>query len=487
MYVRSSVIVLLLLATTTYAADLACTDCHNPSGVPVPHDSGCRNTSCLQSCHSIDLNLLAHLSGPGTPFTGDRTTTCNTCHNGPFEGVYHPYSINVSAGSLTLPGVVDLDQACGQCHGGGTAQASTTGSIAAGTRVLTVASITGFVPGGRVVIAGAGTLGADGITRGDFESFIESILGNQLTLTGDALGTVSGAAVVQNPTKNGAMYRSKARLAPIATGIHDGAGVNYPVTFSYTVTPNTLTVNVDAQVSCGGPCPTFTYDWDWGDSTTNGSADPDTHTYAVSGTKSIMLTVYLSGKKVSSAIRSLTLAEVDLPPTASGTCTWTANTWTMTVLDTSTDTDATGVQAVNVEWGDSSARSLGSPGALFSHTYVMPGTYTVTQKAIDSAQKASAPVTCPSPATPTYFTISGTVRKRDGTTALPSAIVTVLKGTTAVKTVYTASNGTFSAGSLKPGTYALRVTKSGYTFATPAATITVGPSSTGIDIRATRP
>jgi hypothetical protein len=51
--------------------------------------------------------------------------------------------------------------------------------------------------------------------------------------------------------------------------------------------------------------------------------------------------------------------------------------------------------------------------------------------------------------------------------------------------VYTAANGTFSAGSLKPGTYTLTVTKTGLTFTSPAATITVGPSSSGNVITAT--
>jgi hypothetical protein len=66
-------------------------------------------------------------------------------------------------------------------------------------------------------------------------------------------------------------------------------------------------------------------------------------------------------------------------------------------------------------------------------------------------------------------------------------MVQVKKGTALVKTAYTASNGTFSVGSLKPGTYTLTITKSGYAFAVPAATITVGPSSAGNNISATVP
>jgi hypothetical protein len=109
--------------------------------------------------------------------------------------------------------------------------------------------------------------------------------------------------------------------------------------------------------------------------------------------------------------------------------------------------------------------------------------------AIDSALKASPPVTltCTAPVAPAYFTISGTVFAKDGTTPLASASVTVMKGAAPVKTAVTGALGTFSALSLKPGAYTLTVTKPGYTFAVPAATITVGPSSSGNNISATAP
>jgi len=88
-----------------------------------------------------------------------------------------------------------------------------------------------------------------------------------------------------------------------------------------------------------------------------------------------------------------------------------------------------------------------------------------------------------------YRTISGTVYQSDGVTPVASAKVTLKNTATGVvaKTAYTAANGMFSAGSLRPGTYALSVTKWGYTFADPAATITVGPSSTGNVITAVTP
>jgi len=113
---------LFLLATVTYAQG-ACTDCHYPGGIgPLPHNVGCTDTSCAQACHpSQDVNM--HPTSVYTPWgggTADRTTICRACHDKPWPDVYHPYTINVSAGSITPPGSVDLDKACGQCHGGGT-------------------------------------------------------------------------------------------------------------------------------------------------------------------------------------------------------------------------------------------------------------------------------------------------------------------------------------------------------------------------------
>ena len=89
--------------------------------------------------------------------------------------------------------------------------------------------------------------------------------------------------------------------------------------------------------------------------------------------------------------------------------------------------------------------------------------------------------------TPAYFVISGVVHRSDDATAVSAAKVVVKKGTRIVKTVYTSATGTFSATNLKPGTYTLTVTKTGYTFTVPAETVTVGPSELAVDIDALTP
>ncbi len=65
------------------------------------------------------------------------------------------------------------------------------------------------------------------------------------------------------------------------------------------------------------------------------------------------------------------------------------------------------------------------------------------------------------------FTIGGTVQAPAGT-AVGSALVKLMKGATIVKYVYTASNGSYTLTDVKPDTYTVVVTKTGYTFPTSA-------------------
>jgi hypothetical protein len=399
-----------------------CTTCHsNPGG-------------SASGAPQIDLTKINHLATPGTPLENmatDPDAACETCHMPKSSSVgysspMHLWRINTDPTyqtfgatqvNTTAPdgaGWVDLDHACGQCHGG------------------------------------------------------------------------SGAA------KPGIPHFTTAQLAAVANGIHDSAGVSYPVTFSATKV-GVLGISVSASVNCGGPCPSLDYDWNWGDGLSHGSGAVASHTYAAGGPETITLALSSSGKAVGSVSRKITLDNPDLPPTVASTCTFDSDTWTEQVVDSSSDDgpdadalagDGTATLNVVVDWGDGSTKSFGGAGGpTRTHTYLNPGTYIVTHKAIDSALQLTSE-TC-GPVSPAYFTISGTVHKSDGTTALPSATVTLRKGAVA-KTVYTGALGTFTAGSLKPGTYTLTVSKSGYTFPA-SAPITVGPSSPGNVIDALTP
>ena len=282
---------------------------------------------------------------------------------------------------------------------------------------------------------------------------------------------------------NGALTKIQAQT--YAAGIHGGKPT---ASFGYALAyPNTLMVNVNAAASTcsSGPC---SYDWNWGDGTApHGTGVSNSHTYATAGVKTITLTVKDTVALTSDTKSvNVTVSTPDLSPAVDGVCAFDPNTWIETLTDTSTD-DGT-LKQVTVNWGDGSMLSndTSAPFGPFTHTYPRAGSFTLTHKAVDTTGQQSTR-TCT--ATPAYFSISGTVKNKLGTANLPSATVVVKKSATGavVKTVYTAANGTFSAGSLKPGSYTLTVTKNGYTFAVPAATITVGPSSAGNTINATAP
>lgn len=413
-----------------------CTTCHMNSG-----------TSATVA-PQIDLTTINHLKTVGTPLQHVATEpyeSCVICHMPKSSAAgsrMHLWRVNpddtystmgtsqantAADGTYTNAAWVDVDLVCGQCHGGGT---NSTDNPPKTTPVV--------VP-----------------------------------------------------------YYTKAELAAVATGMHSAAGVSYPVTF--TASASGLTVSVAASVTCGGTCPSLTYDWNWGDGTANGTGASTSHPYAAAGTKTISLTVKLTTglKTVGTVARNITILNPDGIPVAAGTCTWDANTWNMGVLDTSTDdgpdadtaNDAPPALQIVVDWGDSTAKSIGTQGATFSHVYAKSGTFTVTQRATDAKLQTST-TTCSPPATPKYFVIKGTVKNRLGTAALGGATVQFLRGGIVVKTVTTSSTlatlGTFTSGTtLKPGTYTMKVTKAGYTF--PQVTKTVGGNRTGFTIKALTP
>ena len=152
---------------------------------------------------------------------------------------------------------------------------------------------------------------------------------------------------------------------------------------------------------------------------------------------------------------------------------------------TDASTDDHGVVQVTVNWGDGTVISSDTtpPFGPFVHTYISPGTWTLTHRAIDTIGQQSSR-TCK--ADPAYFTIGGTVYRSDGRTPVSSAMIQVRRGGTLVRTVYSTALGAYSVGSLRPGTYTLTVTKSGYVFPT-VPPVTVGPSNLAVNIVAISP
>ncbi|MFI5399108.1 MAG: hypothetical protein ACHQ9S_26550 [Candidatus Binatia bacterium] len=243
----------------------ACTDCHSNSKATIPPQ--------------IDLAVTQHPTGPGTPLenvASDPSSACRTCHQPPnvkhiwristdpnyttYGDYTYTYPVNGAKAMSTgpnAPGLVnlshtapegsysnavwiDLDIACGQCHGGGVSETdvTTTGSVTAGStdgstiNPLTVADATGFASGKEVMIAGAGWAGAD------FKTVIAKVSGTTVYLTYPAVISVTGATVTVagNPTAHGASYKTKATLATTAKGMHAAAQLTPTPTATQTPT-----------------------------------------------------------------------------------------------------------------------------------------------------------------------------------------------------------------------------------------------------------
>ena len=82
--------------------------------------------------------------------------------------------------------------------------------------------------------------------------------------------------------------------------------------------------------------------------------------------------------------------------------------------------------------------------------------------------------------------LGGTVYRSDGVTPVPTAMVQVRRSGTLVRTVYTGTLGTFTVGSLRPGSYTLTVTKTGFVFPV-VPPVTLGPSNTTLRVVAISP
>lgn len=492
-----------------------CTGCHDVHTSTVTGEKPFIE-ECTE-CHNKDLSQMIHSGGVGTPLeemATDPMEACVICHMPEGE---HLFRINVDPAYKTRPTAsmtatanantapdgtytnavwIDLDSACGKCHGGGVANVVTTGSITAGTKLLTVAAGQGVNFSGeqRIEIKGAGSPYYDdeGVAsmNNDFETYVVSVAGDVVTLAGNATKTVTNAVVEQNPVKNNAAYFTKEELAVKAAGIHNDKPY---VNFGYTLTPtNTLQLNVDASASsCSGSignCDAFV--WNWGDATPNTTtATPTaTHTFAAAGIYDVELTVEEYGVSEGSVTKTIRVFAVDAPPAAGGTACASIinpNTWAASLTDNSTD--ANGVKQVTVSWGDGGAISSvidNTPpyslvGTVFTHTYLNPATVSIKQTAYDTLGQKNTR-TCP-PVTLSTFSIDGNVRRLNNA-PVSNATVTIKKGATTVRTVYTNALGNYVVTGLKPATYNVTVTKAGLTFAqvyNPA----VGPNASGLNFQ----
>ncbi len=491
----------------------ACVSCHMPEGLHLwrINSDPAYSTYPAEALKRV-VNANAAIDGTWAKAVwADVDLACGQCHGGGLNQAFTTGRVDLKFWDLAADdgsntscgdvggvwsgndvtgkcGVVAASKtACEDLFGSWSTAASPNCTLTAGKYVRVPDATTGLAVGQKIVIKGAGALyyDEDGVSKlnDDFETYIVSLARFPwVTLAGAPAKQVNGVEVIQNETKNLAPYFDKANLAAKAKGIHNDKPV---AAFSYSYDTNKLKIYVDAgQSSCNGSyanCDVFV--WNWGDGNTEEFSGPFAeHTYATAGTKTVTLTVEQYGVNSGSVSKNINVYFTDLKPVVANdeACSiLTANTWVANLTDASTDD--LGVKKVTVNWGDGTAIStktdlVGPPytiaGQVFTHTYTKAGTFTVTQTAYDTKGQTSS-LKCT--VTTNYFKITGAVKKSDTVTAAPSVGIAVRKSGVLIKTVYTDVSGLYQALSLKPGTYTLTFTKSGYNFgAAPQCTKTVG-------------
>jgi hypothetical protein len=165
-------------------------------------------------------------------------------------------------------------------------------------------------------------------------------------------------------------------------------------------------------------------------------------------------------------------------PTASFTQNANPTPYTVSLTDTSSDSEALPASAISINWGDGKS-SIGDAGATLTHTYATAGTFNVmyTVKDADGAYDS----TTTSVSVPVRYSI--TVNLVDGV-GDPAPLATnakfILKKNGVTKAVIKATDtATFS--NRKPGNYKIKMYKSGVTFDCNAAgnpvSVTIGPDA----------
>jgi hypothetical protein len=405
---------------------VTCHDVHQPLNENIAGMSQSVKTECTE-CHSnplntvspqIDLSTIAHPSGTGTPLENaatDPTSACEICHQP--AGIMHLWRIKADAsynmygdythvdppsGNVNLSSMandstgysamwVDLDNACGQCHGGGVSETdvvtATTAAISGKTYSITVADVTGFASGKEIEIIGAGQGGAD------FKTIIASVVKDAdpavsgtvyLTYpTAVVASAALGAEVIVpgNPTANGAPYIKKNSLADYANEMHNG---NWPVMqpmtaakFTYTNDSTTsYKVNVDAGTSaCPNSITGCTYSWDFDNDgvyeVTGSVLSTASNTYSNNTSKIVKLTVKNNDSHATaSTTKAVTPTAANTPPVAGFTP--SVNGSIVTLTDSST-----GASKITVKWGDGASNTYTVPLPTMSHTYATTGTFKI--------------------------------------------------------------------------------------------------------------
>jgi hypothetical protein len=411
----------------------------------------------------VNMSSIKHPSGAGSPFdTTLYKNSCEACHmpKSTDEGLpMHLWRINTDANYSTFPTVTSF-------YGGSCSidQAANT------TEALCTTAGGSWTPAPkdrRALTAPDGT-------------YTQAVWVDLDAACGTCHG--GGTNSTDNPPKIQGYWFSKALLATYAKGMH--SSVPAP-RFNWSADDETsYLVNFDAgNTTCpdGAVC---TYAWDFGDSST-GTGVLASHVYAGAAPVTVTLTVTTDGNASASASQSVTPVAVNQAPTAAGLAAATSANYTVSFTDASADAagnSPAGIASNLVNWGDGSSTPC-TTGGVCSHTYASASTFTISHTVTNAAglsASESLRMTVPQ-----KFVISGAVTHGDPATGLQGATMILKLGTVTKAVRTTAADGTFSFGSLLPGTYVVRPYKAGTVFTPATQTITVGPDATSVNFTAT--
>jgi PKD repeat protein len=165
------------------------------------------------------------------------------------------------------------------------------------------------------------------------------------------------------------------------------------------VTPSSgaapLLVTADASASTDTDAtPIASYTFDFGDGSAPVGPQPGStaaHTYSAPRPYTVTVTVSDTGGLTSTATATVQVA-ADAPPTAALTVTPSSGAIDLAVradASASTDSDGTPIATYAFDFGDGSPSIGPQAGPKATHTYTVPGTYTVTMTATDTAGLAS--------------------------------------------------------------------------------------------------
>ncbi|MEK6976219.1 MAG: PKD domain-containing protein [Candidatus Thermoplasmatota archaeon] len=151
---------------------------------------------------------------------------------------------------------------------------------------------------------------------------------------------------------------------------------------AFNVTATGLTATVDASASSDPDGDALTYAWSFGDAAT-ATGQTASHTYAVSGTYTVGLTVS-DGNHSASTSQDVTVVQPNRAPSAS----FTATTGTLRAsVDASASADPDG-DAMTYTWGFGDGAT--AAGRTASHSYAAAGTYTLTLTVSDGSLAAGS-------------------------------------------------------------------------------------------------